>query len=103
MKRIYKLSSSTVGILATGRFLLLIYPDKLKIDFDKKELFLYKEGIRLSLKCIVNVELSYRKYASDIFLETKSGNFLIRSINIHKAQKIKSLLESYLWSISGAI
>lgn len=96
--RQYKAASSLIGALTTFRFLLLFKPDHMVLDFDKKEICVQgNNSSRFSLNKIIDVELDFHPYCADLVVETQSGNYTIKSISLRMAQKLKSLIRSYIW------
>ena len=94
----YKAKSNLWRALITGHFNVFLFPDQICLDFDKKEFETKGRGASYgNLKEIIGVDIIYHKKCADLDIETSHGNIHIRCVNTRVAQKLKTLLDSYIW------
>lgn len=98
--RKYKTKSTFFGLLTRMKLNLLINPDRVNLDLEKKEITVFSgtECFRSDLSELVDVEVVYYKCCTDFILETKSRKCTIRCLGFHISGKLKSIIRSYLWT-----
>jgi hypothetical protein len=98
MNKVYTARTSFGYLIFRFRFDLLFFPDRIELDFEKKEVRVFsKDTYRIKLSDLSDAEVSSRLFGMDMILNTRTGNVRICGLSCHAGLKIKSLINSYLW------
>jgi hypothetical protein len=84
--------------LLSGRIGSFFFPDRIELDFDKKEIRISgRKEYRVDLSNVREVELLKHSFGADVILRTKYSAMQVRSLPVRESGKLKSLITSYLW------